>query len=131
MGPKGFEQALGVDHAFARGGACLHLHRGGALAADLGTAFGPEFGQSAHAALIALAAGGDAFDRPFAFGLDLAVELVAGIVLFGPDGIAPILKPGETGFAAAHLAAIYPQGRACQRAQKGAVVTDQHESGAG
>ena len=56
---------------------------------------------------------------------------MAGVVLGGPDGSAPILEMLEAAILPAHLAAVDPQRRAGQRPQEGAVVADQHEGGAG
>ena len=52
--------------------------------------------QGAHPAHVALAPGADAFDGPFRLGLDLAIQLVARLVLFGPDGLAPKQKTHQT-----------------------------------
>ena len=81
--------------------------------------------------MVAFAPGRDALDRPFRLGLDLAIQLVAGVVFLGPNGFAPFFKAVKPGLAAFDLAAINPQCRPRQRAQERAVVRDQHESGAG
>jgi hypothetical protein len=79
--------------------------------------FGAQRLQRAHAALIALAPRADPFHRPTRFGLDLAVQLVAGVIFFGPDLIAPLLEPVKACIAPAHLPAIHPK-RGPVRARK-------------
>ncbi len=106
-------------------------HGGGALTADLATAFTAQIGQSAHTALVALATCADAFDGPTGLGLDLAVQLVARVVFGGPGGFAPILEALEAAFLTADLTAVDPQRRLGQAAQKGTVVADQHEGRTG
>ena len=102
--PYALKHAVQFRHELARGGCCVEGHRRRALALYLARAFGAQLGQRAHPALIAFAAGRDAFDRPARFGLDLAVQLVAGIIFFRPDLVAPVFEPVEPSFAAAHLA---------------------------
>ena len=128
---KGFRDALGVDHPLARLLATVQFHRRRALPADLARALVTQSGQRADAALVALAAGADALDRPLRLGLDLAIQLVAGLVLGGPQGLAPILEMLKATILPAHLAAVDPQRGTGQGAQKGAVVRDQHEGRAG
>ena len=128
---KGFRDALGVDHPLARLLATVQLHRRRALPADLPRALVTQRGQRADAALVALAACRNALDCPFRLGLDLAVQLVAGLVLGGPQGLAPILEMFKAAILPAHLATVDPQRGPGQGTQKGAVVRDQHEGRAG
>ena len=131
LATKRFLQALGLDDLAPGLLAAVKGHCGGALAADLAGAFSAQVLQRAHPALIALAPGADAFDRPFRFGLDLAVQLVAGDVLVLPDLVAPELEILESLFLTTHLAPVDPKRGAGQVAQKRPVVRNQHIGGAG
>ena len=126
-----FRDALGLDHPLARLLTRVELELCGALPADLAAAFFAQCRQCAHPALIAFAPRRDTLNRPFRFGLDLAIQLVAGLVFLGPDGFAPFFKAVKPSLAPLDLATVDPQGRPGQRAQEGAVVADQHKSGAG
>ena len=75
------------------------------LTADLAGAFGPQLLQGPHPPHVALAPGADPLDRPAGFGLDLAVELVAGEVFLLPGLVAPGLEGLEPALLAAHLTA--------------------------
>ena len=63
--------------------------------------------------------------------LDLAIQLVTRLILFGPNGFAPLFKAVKPGFAAAHLTPVDPVGGFGQSAQEGAVMADQHIGAAG
>ena len=128
---KGFGQAKGLDHFFARRTAPVKGHRRRPLARDLGGALGAQFLQGAHTALIALAAGRNAFHRPTRLGLDLAVQLVALLVFVFPDFVAPCFEMLKPFFGPAHLPAVDPQGGPRQRAQECTVVADQNETRTG
>ncbi len=89
---EAFRDALGLDDPFARHRRRVQRQRGGALTADLLATFLAQCRQRPHPALVALAPGRDAFDRPFAFRLDLAIELVALGILVVPKLVAPFLE---------------------------------------
>ena len=104
----GLGDRLRLDHLAPRFGARLQLHRGGALAADLRGPFGAQILQRAHAALVALAPGADAFYRPAGLGLYFAVQLVAGLVFFLPHPVAPGLETIKPLFLPAHGTPVDP-----------------------
>ncbi|MPL74802.1 hypothetical protein SDC9_20621 [bioreactor metagenome] len=128
---EGLGEALRLDHPLARGARAFKLHRRGALAANLPRALGAQRLKRAHPAHVALAPRRDPLDRPFRLGLDLAIELVACLVFFGPDLLAPVLEGLEAALLPAQRAAVEPERGPRQVAQEGAVVRDQHEGGAG
>ena len=117
-------QARRFDHLFARQGAAVEQHRRSALPPDLRRAAFAQHLQRPHPALIAFPARRNALDRPFAFGLDLAVQLVAGLIFLGPDFLAPILEGHKALIALAQQPPVQPQRRAGQAAQQRAVVAD-------
>ena len=128
---KGLAQAFGLDHLAARFRPRGQLHRRRALPLDLRRAVGPQVLQGAHTALVALAAGRNALDRPSRLGLDLAIQLVAGQVFLIPDLVAPGLEGAKALFLPPHLAPVDPKRALGQRPQKGPVVGNQHIGGAG
>ena len=126
----GFSQGRCLNHLFAGCRAAVKGHSRGALPFDLPRLFGTQFGQRTHASLVAFAACGNTFDGPTRLCLDLAVQLVALLVFFFPQLVAPFLEPVKTLFGAAHLATVNPQGGTGQIAQECTVVADQHKCGA-
>ena len=122
---------LRLDHPLAGLGAGVEREVGRALPADLRGPFGPQRGQRPDPALVAFPPGRDAFHRPAGLGLDLAVQLVARLVLLGPDLVAPGLEGGEAFLLPADLTAVDPERGAGQLAEEGAVVRDHHEGLAG
>ena len=127
---EAFGNARGLDHPLARGLARIKHHFGRPLAADHAGTLGPQILQRAHTALVALAPGADAFDGPACLGFDLAIKLMAGLILFVPSLVAPCLEIGKTAILAAHNPTVEPKRAARQGGQKSAVVADQHKSGA-
>ena len=123
----GLADLLDLGHQLAGGLGRGQGHLRGAGALDLGAAFGAQVGEAPDAALVALAPGRDALDRPAALGLDEAVELVAGGVLFLEGLVAPFLEGREAAVEAAGDAAVDPDRPVGQGAQEGAVVADGDE----
>jgi len=119
--------AIGLDHHTAGG---LGLARGEPHIADalLEVApFAPQIVQRSEAADIALAPRRDPIGQPVLFADDLAVELVAGSILFIEHGIPPRLEGAEAAAQPARRAAIEPDGRVGQVGQESPVVADDHQ----
>ena len=124
---EGFADIACLNHQRAGFRGRFKFHCRHARTANLRRAFGAQIGQAAHAAHIALAPRRNAFNRPAAFGLDQPVQLVALLVFFLENLVTPFLEMAEATVHPAHLPTIDPKNVAGQRAQKRAVMADQHK----
>ena len=83
--------------------------------------------QLAHAAHVAFAPSRYAAVHPIIFADDFAIELVALLLLFFEDLVAPVFECAKAAVEPARPAAVDPDGRARQRFEESAVVADQHK----